>query len=233
MTNLTQVLQAIEQRKNAIRNNADLSPEGKRKELEKVGAQESHFRKAAHDDLSLSWRVMRQKFERLATEKAEAQEQAAKGWDFDRLLYNARAIESEVGKAASLADVRRKYDEVLKSGDKHARRAWAENVYSEASRKFAANSNPIELSALQRTANNDLASLTTSPELEAIAKQGSALAEQAVELHKETETIARHFGGVDWTGQGNEFHSLIEGVKVSASVDPETLAMSHTVVLNP
>jgi hypothetical protein len=232
MSNLTQALQEIEQRKKAIRNNTDLSPEGKRKELEKVQNQEAHFRKSAHDDLSLSWRVMRQKFERLETAKTEAQEQAAKGWDFDRLLYNARAIESEVKQAASLADVRRKYDEVLKSGDKHARRAWAENIFSEASRKFV-NANPIELSALQRTANNDLASLTTSPELEAIAKQGSALAEQAVELHKETETIAQHFGGVDWTGQGNEFHSLIEGVKVSASVDPETLAMSHTVVLNP
>lgn len=230
MTELLTNLQQLKAKREAIRFNADLSNEGKRKELEKVQRQEAQFRQSAHNDLSLSWRVMRTKLERLATSKTEAQERAAGGWDFDRLLYNARAIESEVKQAASLADVRRKYDEVLKSGDKHARRAWAENAYTEVVKRWGESLNANEL---RRTAAADLASLTTTPELETIAKQEHELTKQAIELHNETQVIARHFGGNDWTGQGNEFYNLLDGVQVSASVDPETLATSHNVVLNP
>lgn len=232
MTDLLTKIQTFKNKRHAIQTSADYSPEGKRKQLETLAREEAKFRQSAHNDLSLSWHSMRTKLEGLETSKAEAQDKAAKEWDFDRLNYNARVIESEVRKAASIADVMRKYNEVLKSGDKHARRAWAENIPAETAKRFP-KGNPSELNNLERNAGKDLATLTTTPELESLAKQENDLTRQAVELHKETQIIARYFSAGDWTGQGNEFYKLIDGVQVSERVDPATLATSHSVVLNP
>lgn len=230
MSKLLNDLQQFKTKRDAIHANKDYSTEGKRKQLDALARDEAQFRKTAHNDLTMSWRVMRGKLEKLATAKAEAQDKAAKEWDFNRLLYNAHAIESEVKQAASITDVKRKYDDVLKSGDKHARRAWAENVFSEASKHFRT-APASELNDLKRTAAQDLKSLTITPELESIANQENDLTQQAVELHKETQIIGRYFSAGDWTGQGNEFYKLIDGVRVSESVDTATLATSYSVVI--
>lgn len=215
--NINQKLNQFEQRKQGIYQNKDLTYAGQRKQLDALEKEMQGFKAQAYGELSAAWKTARDTFAGLSRRKAEAEEKSASQWDFNRLSYYARAIEAEVQKAQRLEDVRRKYDEVLRSGDKHLRRAWAENGYSEITKRWRES---LETTDIKRKASNDLASLTASQELDAINEQVDKLTKEVLSLHNETETAARHFSDGVFSS-GNVFSDLLNGVQVSQRMDAE------------
>lgn len=224
--NVIQTLEGYKQRKQGIYNNKDLSYQGQQKELAKLAQDEAQFKAEAYRDLQDGWRFIRAKAEKLSERKAQAQEEAAKQWDYNRLLYNARAIESEVKNANSLDDVKKRYTEVMRGNDKHLRRAWAENLQAVAVSKWRESRDTNDLGRMARA---DLEKLTSTAELEAIAKDEDAITRQGVELYKTTQAVARHYSSGDIFGGGGEFSKLLDGVTVTETVDVSTLATVQSI----
>lgn len=222
---ILQTLANFEQRKHGIYNNRDLSYQGQQKELAILEKSKQTFSAQAYLKLKADWEAVRAKAERLDKRKEQAEDEAAKQWDYNRLLYNARAVEAEIKNCFSLDEALKKHADAMRSNDKHLRRAWAENGLAAITAKWK--ETPATNDA-KRQARAELEKLTTTAELEAIAKEADSITRQGVELYKVTDATARHFSEGVFSG-GNEFYKLLDGVKVSEKVDVTTLATVQSI----
>ena len=231
---LNQTMQHFAARKAAINSNKELSQIGKKTQLAKIDGEIQQFTTAAYNELKSSWAVVKIKMQRTAAQLAAADEAAAAQWDYNRLNYEARAIETAVMKADTISEVKKQYDAVMKSGDNHKRRAWAENLRGEISKRWG---DSIEANRIKKQSEGDLQEITTTPELKELQDKAAQLASEAAQLYNTTKAAQGYFighreAGVNSLyGISNPFADLLQGVNVSPKVDPETLAASVSVTI--
>ena len=229
MKNDLQQLESYNQKLNQINRDATLSDIGKHSARQAIKEQRENFRTAAYQEAERRYTDAKNKLSRLAERKAEAQNKAAEGWDFERLNYMARAVESTVRQSATIEEVKAVYQSIIEGGDKHARRAWAENVTSEVMKKYP--NAKIGTNDIKRVALAEVDKLTQSPDIIALEKQEAEATAAAIETIKQIEQVARHYSEADIFGAGNEFYKLIANARIDEKIDVETLGVAQSLAI--
>ena len=125
---ITGVVRAFRVRKVHYLTNPDLSSTGRAKHLQGHQERRQATKAGFYSDLKREWAKVKSDYAALATERAQAEEKAAAGWDYGRLAYLAETVKAKLAEARSVADVGAAYTQAAKSGDPYTRRAWAENL---------------------------------------------------------------------------------------------------------
>lgn len=220
-------LQEFETRKYQIEHNIDLSAEGRRKALATLQREAESYRAAAVRDLGASWTVLKGKMKSNVESVKQAEANAAKQWDYERLNYMGQAVKSQVNNAASFEDVQSLYNKAMQSGDTHARRVWGEVVRENIAAKYRTG----ESAAFVKKLQTDLDKVLTTPDLDAAKAEGTELTKQARILHDETKQANEYFYGgrlgqnAMW-GTKTEFDKMSEGVRIEQKIDKDLVTIT-------
>lgn len=219
-------------RKLQIESNTDLSLEGKKKALAALQQEAAAYRAAAAQDLGIKWGALRQRMARNIEAMQAAESKAAQQWDYSRLNYMTQAVKSQVANTANFGEVQSLYRQAMQSGDSHARRVWCEVVGEAVKAKYKDG----EAAAFAKQLQAELNKVVTTPEIETLKSEGTAITKEAAELHTQTQQINDYFYGDSMGtravfGVSTEFENLMQGVQVSQRIDPETLTTITTAQL--
>ena len=181
-------------RERAIRMSGELSPTGKNAKLEQLARERQAKRASVVRAAITAYDGLLSRFEANDRRRKAAQNDEAARWDYERLNYEARAAEAKVKGASSIQELTAFYNEALNSGDKHALRAFCE-IAASAIRTRGGLFDSKEAALLAGKMERDVLKLRTSPELQACADKGAALADEARELKVILNQLRDFYGG--------------------------------------
>ncbi len=180
-----------ENRWQAVTRDPDYSPEGKRRQYQRLLDEKGSMRGGVVASLAATWKAIRAEYSANKKRRAAAEEAEAARWDFQRLNYEAQAARSAVTASTDLDKFEVQYNQAAQSGNLHRARAWAEVGAAALAEKWP---NSMEAERLARKMETDLQALTTTPELEAIDKAGAALTERAMDAEQYAKSAADFYG---------------------------------------
>jgi hypothetical protein len=230
--NVMTELGGMNTRRQQIKSNPDLSEAGKERALAALKQQEDSYRTTALTQLKADWDSLKGSSRRLREMRQKAEQAAADAWDYGRLQYMRQSAEAAIRKANDPGELEQLYGQAAKTGDLHARRAWAEAVTGELPGHL---SSKTGLGGLVKRAKDDLGGLMTTPELESIRQAEQDLVGEALVIDDATRAAGRFYqahmpvSGLDLDkmraadNQSQDFHRLAAGVNILRRLDPLTL----------
>lgn len=175
----------------------------------------------------------------LSQREREANDQAAKVWDFNRLSYNAALVRGVVDRAGSspralayndpFSAIRAEYDRARTSGDPHLWRAWAEHGPVAIRARYG---DDTRAGDLIRSMASDLPKITTTPELAKVWTEQRGLTESILELSTAVDQAAGFFGS-DYLGISPMRQALFDsGLSIETTYNPADLAHFTTTTVS-
>ena len=218
-------IRALQEREGQIKNNRDLSDEGRRKALVAWGNERANSEAQAEKSLKFDTDLLRGEYEVWDRKRAKAQNEAGAAWDYSRLAYEGEAVRarvrmvSENSPGEDLGAIKALIGQAAGSGDQHRARAWLEIGAAALLDRFG-NSDDLELkmavNSSIRESIKQLDVILTTPELTDVEAEHDELTGWAVELKQVVEETGAFFYP---TNQGplstpDPFNRLLEGVTI-------------------
>lgn len=206
-----------------IKNNRDLSDTGRINAKKRLDVQVAAYKKDAFNSLEADWYHLRRRFKDHDQAVKDEQEKAASTWDYHRLNYQKTAVEARfIAAGHDLQAIEKLYTDYAESGDRHAARVAAETGGAILLSIFG--SGNLDARALGRRMKSDIEKLTMTEDLRALDQKGQRLAVEALDMIAVTRDAHQFFDGQSnpFGGAVSDFDKLLEGVKVTQDVNPES-----------
>jgi hypothetical protein len=226
-------LRGFTNQESVILSNTSLTDNGQKLELDKLATQKWEYRPQAVRAVVSAHDALLARFNANQSERLSVQEAAAKAWDYERLNYQARAIQAGIKQINTVDDLRKAFDQARQSGDKHQLRAFCENGPEVISKRFLGAD--LEGGALlMHDMKLALSELLTTPALDTIDKIGAALADEAINLKEVAKECNRFYGGVNEGVFGletkSEFSAVMNSITVTRDYDGQGGFFVHVTV---
>lgn len=217
---VTKKLAEFDTTRQTINDNQNLSPAGKKTEMQRINLAYLEYEPKAYEILRDDMTNLRKAFKTNETARADATQAAAATWDYSRLNYASQAVQQAVTKIQRSADplrgilpeqaAREEWNRARYSGDKHTQRAWAEFGAPALESAYPTNHDVAVLAAEMRKA---LPALLSTPALQAVDKRGEELAGVALQLVEAIKKADEAYTPPN-PFQDSKYQALLHGVKV-------------------
>jgi len=219
---LLEQIAGFEQRKRAIEQNSELTQEAKASRLQALEREKAASKGEIWAAFRDAWAGLYRRSRELEAHQHAADESAARGWNYERLGFAARQVESAVSGAlaeplkgiTALQTIERLWLVANQTGDNHLRRAWAEIGSAQVRARFGEGG-----ASLAARMESGLKELTTTPELQAVEAEGRALADDTLAMIDITNRAAASYLEDPLFITNEKIRSLSQGVEVSRKYD--------------
>jgi len=243
--NSVQNLQAQQQQ---VLRDVRMTPYEKQNAMQQLNAQRSILKTSVSNALKMDRAELKQEYQTLRREKIGAADRAANRWDFQRLEYSRTSAREFLSKASPEA-IAKRYEQIELSGDNHALRGFVEegiNILGN-EREFPTQDS-LKIADLKQDFVHMQESLTVTPEMQNLAKQGEILTDkihgfyQAVNQARAAfqpdmadlylEPQERRIAFMLEAQQNDPFKDMTDGIHIKQTVDSSTLAIRTEVNLD-
>jgi DNA repair exonuclease SbcCD ATPase subunit len=197
VSNVVEKVRSIRERIAQIANDPDLSPDGKARRIEQLKAEAASLRNQFTNEIKSDFVELRKESESLTRRQHEAEETAARTWDYNRLNYESAAARSAIASASTLEEVAGAYKAIVNSGNREKARAWAETGADVVLARFSA-ARGMEASRLALQMQKDAAALTTPEGLAAIRDQYNELIGIAQSMLRGAQETGEYYDAIHW-----------------------------------
>lgn len=219
---LLEQIAGFEQRKRAIEQDSDLTIEAKLSRVQALEREKAASKAEVWAAFRDAWAGLYRRSRELEAHQHAADESAARGWNYERLGFAARQVESAVSGAlaeplkgiTALQTVERLWQVANQTGDNHLRRAWAEIGSAQVRARFGEAGAP-----LAARMESGLQELMTTPELQAVEAESKALADDALAMIDITNRAAASYLEDALFVTNEKIRSLSQGVEVKRKID--------------
>jgi len=199
-----------------IKNDRNLSEQGKARASKNLEESISLFRVQALDTLTQEWREYRTRFEDTHARRAAAEQAESERWNYEKLNYELQSVNARLQAFVTLKELGSWLETELNSGNLERARAVAEVVPQFVRHRFPG----IEGERVARVCERRLAVLLDTPEIQRVREINDMRVKAVLQLVQDTETV-RAFFEPAFVWNGSEFERLIDSVRITRQYHPD------------
>lgn len=140
------------------------------------------------------WRALEADFNQAESAVRSARQAANAKWDFGRLMYESRAVESLLAGVRDLAGVAEIYDRLGAEGDPYRRRAFAETAPALLSNLSPQGYERARLSGFVGQLKRDAEAIARTPAVERAEEEAGQVVDRILAAREATKTVLDTFG---------------------------------------
>lgn len=199
-----------------IKNDRNLSEQGKARASGNLEQSISLFRLQALDTLTKEWREYRTRFEDTRARRAEAEQAESERWNYEKLNYELQSVNARLKAFETVQELGSWLETELNSGNLERARAVAEVVPQFARHRFPG----IDGERVARVCERRLAVLLDTPEIQRVREINDMRVKAVLQLVQDTERV-RAFFEPAFVWNGSEFERLIDSVRITRQYHPD------------
>lgn len=230
MQSFLKAIDELQAEMTATQSDRVLSDFGKKQKLTRLNGQKAELESRVLTVVKGEISGYRRRYDELSRRERDANERAARQWDFQRLAYNTAIVKNFVDRSGyspqalthgdPFAAIRAEYNRARTSGDLHLWRSWSENGPAAIRAKYG---DDLRATDVIREMTADLPKITVTPELTQVWDEQRALTRDILGLVEAVDKSANFFDS-DYMGRSQLRQALVDsGLEITHSFNPSDL----------